>query len=109
MQYQKKAQDLFGNIPKTAEGETVLELVSPKLREILTRAGDYPEKISFSDIQQLRRSIDDEIAEGIAMRKPDDKRLIELSDTLRKAIEDAGGKKEVQQALSAANIFLYDG
>ena len=103
--YQKKAQDLFGNIPKTAEGETVLELVSPKLREILTRAGDYPEKISFSDIQQLRRSIDDEIAEGIAMRKPDDKRLIELSDTLRKAIEDAGGKKEVQQALRAANMF----
>jgi hypothetical protein len=103
--YQKKVGDLFGDLLKDTEGEPALEVLSPMVAKFMTKAGNYPNKVTFSEIQSLRTAIDREIAENVAMRKPDDKRLIELSDVLRQSIEDAGGNKQAQQALKAANLY----
>jgi len=103
--YKSVVQKNFDEILKTEGGDPALEVLSPKLREFLSKASDYPDKVSFSEIKSLRQAVDDEIAEGVAMRNVNDTRLIDLSKVLQTTIEEAGGDKEVRKQLKAANIF----
>lgn len=103
--YKSVVQKNFSEIMKTEGGDPALEVLSPKLREFLSKANDYPDKVSFNEIKSLRVAADAEIAEGVAMRNVNDTRLIELSKVLQTTIEEAGGNKAVQQQLKAANLF----
>lgn len=86
-----QAYDQYGNpteVAKTAV-ERLDTFIAPKVKATIDRlAGLSGGKTSINDLKQIRTSIDDAIAEGIAIPGTDVKQLIGLREMVNKATRD---------------------
>lgn len=100
------AEQLYQKGLKDVEsGGTIDEVLSPTVKKFIDIARKSDNKVNYLEIKDLRGTLNDAFAQDSALGDYTNRQLSQLSETLTASVSEAGGNKEVQKALRAANTF----